>query len=272
VGYDLTRLLIGSEGTLAVITEATLKLTPLPQARGGITAHYRDVRSCASAIVKVMALPETPSALEFLDAGALNLIRGHFPDMVPDSTCAMLMIEVDGPSHCISESSASILDACRNSGLILAGEVPDAATLWRARKTLSPLLRDIAPKKINEDVVVPVSALPEFLDGLAQLTDGYGIANVNFGHAGNGNIHVNLLVNPDIGDEMNRAERCLNEMFDLVIRLNGTLSGEHGVGSEKRAYVGKEIDATTLALMKDIKRVFDPRNILNPGKLFPGDP
>lgn len=272
VGYDLTRLLIGSEGTLAVITEATLKLTPLPQARSGITAHYRDVSSCASAIVKVMALPETPSALEFLDAGALGLIRGRFPDMVPHGTCAMLMIEVDGPSRSIPESSASILDACRNSGLISAEEVMDAATLWLARKTLSPLLRDIAPKKINEDVVVPVSALPEFLDGLARLTGEHRIANVNFGHAGNGNIHVNLLVNPDVGNEMNRAEKCLNEMFDLVISLNGTLSGEHGVGSEKRAYVGKEIDSTTLALMKDIKRVFDPRNILNPGKLFPADP
>ncbi|KIO48016.1 FAD-binding oxidoreductase [Nitrosospira sp. NpAV] len=270
VGYDLTRLLVGSEGTLAVITEATLKLTPLPQARSGLTAHYRDARSCASAIVRIMALPETPSALEFLDAGALNLIRGRFPDMVPADTGAMLMIEVDGPSRYISALSASIREACRNTGLILVEEVADAATLWLARKTLSPLLRDIAPKKINEDIVVPVSALPEFLEELAQLTSRYGIANVNFGHAGNGNIHVNLLVNPDAGDEMSRAEKCLNEMFDLVIRLNGTLSGEHGVGSEKRAYVSKEIDSTTLVLMKDIKRVFDPRNILNPGKLFPG--
>lgn len=269
VGYDLTRLLVGSEGTLAVITEATLKLTPLPEARSGLTAHYRDVRSCASAILQIMALSQTPSALEFLDSGALNLIRGHFPDMLPGDTQAMLMIEVDGPSHFIAESRASVLLACRNSGLIHAAEAVDASALWLARKTLSPLLRDIAPKKINEDVVVPVSALPEFLDGLAQLSNRYGITNVNFGHAGNGNIHVNLLVNPDIANEMDRAEKCLNEVFDLVIKLNGTLSGEHGVGSEKRAYVGKEIDETTLTLMKEIKRVFDPCNILNPGKLFP---
>ena len=269
VGYDLTRLLIGSEGTLAVITEATLKLTPLPEARSGLTAHYRDVESCALAILQIMSLPQTPSALEFLDSGALNLIRGHFPDMLPANTCAMLMIEVDGPARFIPEYRASVLSACGNSGLIHAQEATDAATLWLARKTLSPLLRDIAPKKINEDVVVPVSALPEFLEGLAQLSNKYGITNVNFGHAGNGNIHVNLLVNPDIADEMDRTERCLNEVFDLVIRLNGTLSGEHGVGSEKRAYVSKEIDATTLMLMKEIKRVFDPCNILNPGKLFP---
>ncbi|MCX7185319.1 MAG: FAD-binding protein [Nitrosospira sp.] len=269
VGYDLTRLLIGSEGTLAIITEATLKLTPLPPTQDGLTAHYRDAASCAAAIVAIMALPQVPSALEFLDAGSLNLIRERFPEMLPTDTCAMLMIEVDGSSRDILDSTEAILSACRNGGLLRAERVPDAATLWQARKALSPLLRDIAPKKINEDVVVPVAALPEFLDGLEQLSGRYQIANINFGHAGNGNIHVNLLVNPDHSGEMERAEKCLAEVFDLVIKLNGTLSGEHGIGSEKRAYIGKEVDATTLALMKAIKRVFDPNNILNPGKLFP---
>ncbi|MDE2367124.1 MAG: FAD-binding protein [Betaproteobacteria bacterium] len=270
VGYDLTRLLVGSEGTLAVITEATLKLTPLPESVGGLTAHYRDAASCAAAIVRIMGLPQTPSALEFLDSGSLDLIRSRFPQMAPADAAAMLMIEVDGPVAYISESCDTILSACRNEGLLRAGKTANAEELWRARKTLSPLLRDIAPKKINEDVVVPVSALPEFLVELARLSDKYGVANVNFGHAGNGNIHVNLLVNPDDTGELNRAERCLNEVFDLVIRLKGTLSGEHGVGSEKRAYISKEIDKPTMALMKEIKRVFDPRNILNPGKLFPG--
>ena len=269
VGYDLTRLLIGSEGTLAVITEATLKLTPLPQTLGGVTAYYSDLAGCTDAIVRIMALPQTPSALEFLDAGSLNLIRGRFPGMLPADARAMLMIEVDGTEHSVAESREAVLKACGGSTLIHAAPTTDAATLWRARKTLSPLLRDIAPKKINEDVVVPVSALPEFLQGLTRLSAKHRLSNVNFGHAGNGNIHVNLLVNPESGDEMQRAEMCLNEIFDLVIELNGTLSGEHGVGSEKRAYIGKEIDPATMELMKEIKRVFDPNNILNPGKLFP---
>lgn len=269
VGYDLTRLLIGSEGTLAVIIEATLKLTPLPQARAGVTAYFGDLSSCASAIVRIMALPQTPSALEFLDSASLLLIRGRYPALVPANAAAMLMIEVDGSKQSIAESRAAVLRACGDKGLIKGEEVSDTATLWAARKALSPLLRDIAPKKINEDVVVPVSALPVFLEGLEQLSSKYGVANVNFGHAGNGNIHVNLLVNPESADELSRANACLNEIFDLVIRLNGTLSGEHGVGSEKRPYIGKEIDPPTLALMKEIKRVFDPNNILNPGKLFP---
>ena len=271
VGYDLTRLLIGSEGTLAIITEATLKLTPRPEAVAGITAHYRDITACARAITRIMAQPHIPSALEFLDRGALDLIRAHYPNLVPESTQAMLMIEVDGGKEAIAASQRAILQACQDEDLLQATPIADTQSLWAARKALSPLLRDIAPRKINEDVAVPVSRLPELLSGVTQLAQHYRIANVNFGHAGNGNIHVNLLVDPDRGDELQRAEACLNDVFDLVIRLNGTLSGEHGVGMEKRPFVDREINAVTMALMKDLKRVFDPNNILNPGKLFPCD-
>ena len=269
VGYDLTRLIIGSEGTLAVVTEATLKLTPLPQTVGGLTAHYRDIASCARAISAIMAQPHIPSALEFIDGAALDLIRGRHPGLLPDDSRAMLMIEVDGGETEIADSAEAIRRACHDGGLISAEATADPARLWAVRKALSPLLRDIAPKKINEDIVVPVSRLPELLQGLAELSQKHRVANVNFGHAGNGNIHTNFLINPDDADELERGEACLNEMFDLVIRLGGTLSGEHGVGREKRPYVGREIDPPTLALMKQIKQVFDPNNLLNPGKLFP---
>lgn len=269
VGYDLTRLLIGSEGTLAIITEATLKLTALPDAVTGITAHFRDLPSCTEAIVRIMALPQLPSALEFLDNGSLNLIRHRYPDMLPLDTHAMLMIEVEGSDNDISNATSAVLAACQTDGLIRASQAENPAMLWKARKTLSPLLKEIAPKKINEDVVVPVSALPHFFDGLTRLSTHYQLHNVNFGHAGNGNIHVNLLINPEDSEEVARAEHCLDEIFDLVIQLRGTLSGEHGVGSEKRAFVTKEIDQVTLNVMRDIKRIFDPNNILNPGKLFP---
>jgi D-lactate dehydrogenase len=269
VGYDLTRLLVGSEGTLAVITEATLKLTPLPEATAGVTAHYRSLDACARAITRIMAQPHTPSALEFLDHGALELIRKHYAGLVPAETQAMLMIEVDGGAGEIAGAQRAILAACADDDLIAAMEVAEAKTLWAARKALSPLLRDIAPKKINEDVAVPVSRLPELLGGVAALAREHGVANVNFGHAGNGNIHVNLLVNPDDPEESRRAEECLGRIFDLVIRLHGTLSGEHGVGREKRPYVGLEIDPVTMGLMRSVKRLFDPNDILNPGKLFP---
>jgi len=269
VGYDLTRLIVGSEGTLAVITEATLKLSPLPPFAEGITAYYRDAESCAQAIIAIMSQPTVPSALEFLDQGSLDLIRAHHPRLVPDDAHAMLMIEIDGSQSEIAAAREAILPACANPGLLNAQAVSDSKELWAARKALAPLLRDIAPKKINEDIVVPVSKMPELLKELAGLSKKYEVANVNFGHAGNGNIHVNLLVDPGDANQMRRAEICLSEVFDLVLKLNGTLSGEHGVGSEKRGFVARELDAPTLALMKDIKRVFDPNNILNPGKLFP---
>lgn len=269
VGYDLTRLIVGSEGTLAVIVEATLKLTPLPRAVGGLTAQYRDTTSCAHAIAAIMAQPFVPSALEFLDNNALNLIRNRHPGMLADDMRALLIIEVDGSEQETVEATEAILAACRVDGLIEAKQAHDTKSLWAARKALSPLLRDIAPKKINEDVAVPVSRLPELLGGIEKLAGHYQIANVNFGHAGNGNIHVNLLVNPDNPEEMQRAEQCLDEVFSLVLGLDGTLSGEHGVGMAKRPFVDREIDSITLDFMRRIKKTFDPANVLNPGKLFP---
>jgi len=269
VGYDLTRLIVGSEGTLAIIVEATLKLTPLPRAVGGITAQYRDTTSCAHAIAAIMAQSFVPSALEFLDNNALNLIRKRHPGMLPEDMRALLMIEVDGSESEVAEATAAVIKAAQVDGLIEAKKADDTKALWAARKALSPLLRDVAPKKINEDVAVPVSRLPELLGGIEQLAQQYQIANVNFGHAGNGNIHVNLLVNPDNPEEMHRAETCLDGVFSLVLSLDGTLSGEHGVGMAKRPFVPREIDPVTMNLMKSIKQTFDPNNILNPGKLFP---
>lgn len=269
VGYDLTRLLVGSEGTLAIIVEATLKLTPLARHIGGLTAEFKDTHSCAKAIAAIMAQPHTPSALEFLDNGALNLIRSRHPHLLPENAKAYLMIEVDGAEQEIIEATQAILNACQVDGLIEAKVAEDTKALWAARKALSPLLKDIAPKKINEDIAVPVSHLPALLTGLEKLAAQYNIANVNFGHAGNGNIHVNLLVNPDNKDEMTRAYACLDDVFSLVLSLQGTLSGEHGVGIAKRAFVSREIDGVTMDLMKALKLTFDTNNILNPGKLFP---
>jgi D-lactate dehydrogenase len=269
VGYDLTRLLVGSEGTLAVIVEATLKLTPLPKYTGGLTAEFVDTESCAKAIAAIMAQPYTPSALEFLDNGALNLIRSRHQNLLPENARAYLMIEVVGSQQEIVEATEAILQACQVAGLIEAKPAHDTKALWAARKALSPLLKDIAPKKINEDIAVPVSYLPALLTGLEKLAAQYQISNVNFGHAGNGNIHVNLLVNPDNADEMKRAYECLDEVFSLVLSLQGTLSGEHGVGMAKRPFVPREIDETTINLMKSLKLTFDPNNVLNPGKLFP---
>jgi D-lactate dehydrogenase len=272
VGYDLTRLLIGSEGTLALITEATLKLTPLPETQRTLQAAYADMHAAAAAVSAIMAQPVTPCALEFMDGPAIGLVRDYAGLDLPEGAQALLMIEVDGPRSCIDQAVAAIRQAAMVQGLIemhTATDQGEVARLWKARKSLSPALRKVAPKKINEDVAVPVSRMPEFIDRLQALGATHRITIVNFGHAGNGNIHVNLLVNPDDRDEMRRAETCLGAVFDLVLALDGTLSGEHGVGLEKRDFVDREIGPDTLDLMRAIKRQFDPAGILNPGKELP---
>ena len=272
VGYDLTRLLIGSEGTLAVITEATLKLTPLPETKRLLQAVYRDMHSAAAAVSRIMAQAVTPCALEFIDGRAIAMIRDYAQVPLPEQAGALLMIEVDGQHAAIDAAVDCIRTAAANPGLLdikAAGNDAETAALWATRKALSPALRTIAPKKINEDVVVPVSRMAELIGGLGALADEFAVTIVNFGHAGNGNIHVNLLVNPDDPAEMQRAERCLDRVFDLVLKLDGTLSGEHGVGIEKRDFIEREIAAPALELMRGIKGLFDPRGILNPGKMLP---
>ena len=272
VGYDLTRLLIGSEGTLAVITEATLKLTPLAEAKRTIQVTYRDIPSAAKAVSAIMAQPVTPCALEFMDDKALELVRNFSDPGLPDEAKALLMIEVDGPAAGLDHAVEALRHASDNEGVVLFEMAEDDATvekLWSTRKSLSPALRNAAPKKINEDVVVPVSHIPELIEGLKHLSEKHGILIVNFGHAGNGNLHTNLLFDPSEPGMTEKAHACLNEMFDLVLSLDGTLSGEHGVGLAKRDFIDREIDPVTLRLMQDIRRQFDPNNILNPGKALP---
>lgn len=272
VGYDLTRLIVGSEGTLAVITEAIIKLTPLPESKRTMQALYADIHSAAQAVSAIMAQPVTPCALEFIDGQAINMIRNYSECDLPEDAGAMLMIEVDGPEAGIEENCQSVAKAARLDGLLdltIAHTQQEKEALWATRKALSPALRNVAPKKINEDVVVPVSHIPDLITGLEKLSAKHKIRIVNFGHAGNGNIHVNLLVNPDDEKEMTAAHHCLDEVFDLVLSLNGSLSGEHGVGLEKRDYVDRELDAEALRLMHQIKQVFDPNNILNPQKTLP---
>ena len=275
VGYDLTRLIIGSEGTLAIITEATLSLTPLQEAKRTLSASYRDMHAAARAVSAIMAQPVTPCALEFMDGAALEMVR-HYSDLELDNTVgALLMIEVDGPGHGLDHAARAIIEAASVEGVIEIAQArtqEEIAALWKTRKSLSPALRTVAPKKINEDVVVPVSRIPELISGLEKLSQESGITIINFGHAGNGNIHVNLLTDPDDPEQMRRANRCLEATFDLVLKLGGTLSGEHGVGLEKQPYIDREIDPATLRLMQAIKRQFDPNNILNPGKIFPNSP
>lgn len=272
-GLDLTRLLIGSEGTLALITEATLKLAPAPQTIATLRLCYDSAAHALDAVSRVMRQPVLPCALEFMDERAIDAIRptGAADDLAP-GTRALLMVEADGPPEDVPRQIDALGHALAGDGLLEAKSGfarDDIVRLWAARKSLSHAVKRIAPLKINEDVVVPVSRLAGFVDFIDRTAATLQLPIVSFGHAGNGNLHVNLMVHPDDADEMARARHALDAIMAKVLELGGTLSGEHGIGTEKRRFVPLEIDPATLALMRAIKQQFDPRGLLNPGKLFP---
>lgn len=271
VGYDFTRLLLGSEGTLALITRATLKLWPVPVAVATLRAAYASVDAAAAAVARVMAQPELPWVLEFMDDRAVELIRKRGVAL-PADCAALLLMEVEGAGAGLDAAVEFVDKAARGEGFVSLESTKDAAEaagLWEARKALSPSLRTLRAGKINEDVVVPVSHIPELVRRLQALSRETGIPIVNFGHAGNGNLHVNLLFDPDDKSEREAAEDALPRVFESVIELGGTLSGEHGVGTAKRDYVAMELAPEILRLMHGVKRVFDPHGILNPGKTLP---
>lgn len=272
IGYDLTRLLIGSEGTLAIITEATLLLTPLPPARALLSGWYTSVEAATEVVAHIMARPVIPCSLEFMDANALQILREQTSLSIPGEARALLLIELDGDAQTLETQVAQVTQTAKTRGCLHLGTAITPAeqnALWQARKQLSPALRTLSPGKINEDIVVPVARIPELIQRVDQLASTYGIRIVNFGHAGNGNIHTNLLIDPTQTDEARRAKLCLNDLFALVIDLGGALSGEHGIGLEKRPYMTLQYGEKELQLMRAIKRVFDPHGILNPGKLIP---
>jgi D-lactate dehydrogenase len=270
-GYDLTRFLVGSEGTLGLIVEATLKLVPKPEARRSLRALYRDVDDAAAAVARLMAQPVAPSMLEFMDAGCVKLARDVGGADIPDAG-ALLMIEADGAAALLDHAVEALSRAARGDGLIALDIAPDEnarEALWAARKALSPALRMLAPGKINEDVVVPVSAIPALVARVGAIAKDISLPVLSFGHAGNGNLHVNILYDPADADQTARAQRGMHALFDAVLALDGQLSGEHGIGVAKRDFVVKALPPPTLALMRAIKAQFDPDGLLNPGKLLP---
>jgi D-lactate dehydrogenase len=270
-GYDLSRLLIGSEGTLALIVEATLKLTPVAPRRRALRALYADVESAAAAVARLMAQPVTPSMLEFMDGDCVRLAREVGGAELPPAG-ALLMIEADGDEAVLDAAVAALSAAAQGPGCLDVASAPDEAArekLWAARKALSPALRTLAPGKINEDVVVPVSRIPDLVAAVRRAAEAHRLPVVSFGHAGNGNLHVNILYDPADADQSARAEAALEDVFDAVIALDGQVSGEHGIGLAKRELLVRSLTPGTVAMMRAIKAQFDPDGLLNPGKVLP---
>lgn len=271
VGYDLTRLLVGSEGTLAVITKIRLKVLPLPEDVITLLALFRELGPAGDAVQRIIAEGILPRTLEFLDAATIQAVENYKAIGLPRETEAMLLIELDGTPSVITHDAEKITAICKKlqGEVIMAENELARLKLWEARRAISPALLHLSPTKINEDIVVPRSRLSEMLKRLKMLSESTGIRIVNFGHAGDGNIHVNLMVNKSDKNEYEKALQLVKEIFRITLELGGTISGEHGVGLTKQKYISMEIQPAELELMQNIKQVFDPRNLLNPGKIFP---
>jgi glycolate oxidase len=270
VGYDLTRLLTGSEGTLAVITRLRLRILPLPEEVITLLAMFDSLEASGSAVAKITASKIIPRTLEFMDAGTIAAVENFKPVGIPRNVEALLLIELDGHPSAITKQAEKIVEICEalNADVKMAEDEAARNKLWEARRSISPALYHLNPTKINEDIVVPRDKIPDILKNLRRLSEESGIQIVNFGHAGDGNIHVNIMADKNDAEKYQKARSLVREIFDMTLRFGGTISGEHGIGITKSPYLGMEIKKHELELMKGIKNLFDPKGILNPGKIF----
>ncbi len=271
VGYDLARLLVGSEGTLAVFTKIRLKILPLPEDVVTLLAVFHDLEASGDAVSKIIASKIIPRTLEFMDHEAITAVEQYKPVGLPAEAEAVLLIELDGYPSVITKEAEKIVDICQKLGaeIKIAEDEYARNNLWASRRAISPALYQIKPTKINEDIVVPRNRVTEMLRRLRNISEQSGLKIVNFGHAGDGNIHVNIMVDKADSEEYEKGLSLVEKIFQETLSLGGTISGEHGIGLTKAGYIGMELSKKELEIMEAIKKVFDPKNILNPGKIFP---
>ncbi len=273
VGYDLTQLLVGSEGTLAIVTEATLRLVPLPPARAALSAWFADVAAAVDAVSAVIHAGVVPAALELVDEPSLRAVETYVGEsLVPPGATALVVIECDGMPAGVEEEVNRVQAAVAAAGavaVVRARSEAERERVWFVRRQLSFALRATGAHKINHDVVVPRGRVPDLFAEIERLRAAHGLRFACFGHAGDGNIHVNMLIDNSDPDQRARAARGERELFARVVALEGSISGEHGIGFTKAQHLDLELSSEIIALMHRVKAAFDPAGILNPGKIFP---
>lgn len=270
-GYDLTRLIVGSEGTLGIVTEATLRLIPLPQATKTLLALFSSVEEVAETVSAIVSAGIVPTTLELMDRVIIDVIRDVGGASFPPNAAALLLIEVDGDEDSVDKQGQRVAAFCRERGAVqidAAETQEEADRLWQARRSVGGAIYKVTPSLIVEDAVVPVSELPRIIRRIGELSKKYNLKVGVLAHAGDGNLHPDIMTDVRNEEEMERVEKFIHEMYEEVIALGGTLSGEHGIGIGKEKYMGLEFSERALDLMRGIKKIFDPKNILNPGSFL----
>ena len=269
VGYDMVHLLVGSEGTLGVITQLILKLLPHPGALTTSVAFFPRLTAAMKAVSAVLGKGHVPCAMEFLDRSCLDLVGDLLPIGHAEAAGALLLIEIDGPARTLEremEEIGKICLACDAQDVLMAPDSRKRAKMWEIRRQVSLRIEESWPVYIPEDVVVPIGSIADFVTVVPAFEREYGIKIYCFGHAGDGNIHLNITAGA--GADMNRVEEGVRAILEKVLSMKGTLSGEHGIGVAKKRFLPLEISPENLRLQMGIKRLFDPNMVLNPGKIF----
>jgi len=272
-GPQLLQLLIGSEGTLGIVTEVIVKLLPLPKARVTASAAFPELTQASQAVARIMSSGILPCTLELMDGVTINVVEDFLQAGLPRQAQAMLLLEQDGADEATARTDIETMAAiCRELGATsvqVAGNAAERDALWAARRAVSPALGRLRPNKLGEDIVVPKSQVPAMIAEVGEIARRYDLPIPVFGHAGDGNLHPNILFDLRSPEEVRRVELAARDIFRAAMRLGGTLSGEHGIGTLKREFMEEAQGAAVVELGRAIKRVFDPRGLLNPGKLYP---
>lgn len=270
-GYAFKDLLVGSEGTLGIITEITVKLIPPPQTKQTFLAYFDNIRTAGEAVSKIIAAKIIPSTMEIMDKATINCVEDYAGIGLPRQMAALLLIEVDGHPAVVAEEAEAlkaILEQVGAAEVHQAKDAQDAMKLAEARRTALSALARVSPTTLLEDATVPRSKLADTFTLIEQLTEKYQLTVGTFGHAGDGNLHPTVLCDERNEDEMKRAHAFYDELYEQVLAWGGTVSGEHGIGIAKKGYLAKQIGPGGVAVMQRIKKAFDPQGIMNPGKIF----
>ncbi len=275
-GYQLVHLFVGSEGTLGVITEVTLRLVPLPRHRSTAAVSFSTLDAASAAVTGVLSAGILPATLELMDRTTINVVEDYLGMGLPREAEALLLLEQDGnDARATHDEVRQMAVICREHGATrvdVATSPEERERLWHARRAVSAALGRVRPNKLGEDIVVPRSRIPAMVRRIADISARHGLPIAVFGHAGDGNLHPNILFDRRLPGELERVERAAAEIFAAALELGGTLSGEHGIGSLKREFLSDALGAETVAVMRALKQALDPLGILNPHKLFPERP